>query len=111
MSFLEFFNHFILFLGLHYIADFPLQGSFLAEMKGKYDYLLFAHAVIWAVVIAIGLNYFGLLSEWDFTILFIGHLYIDRWNARKKDKTFALTRDLWIDQAIHMAQIAICILF
>jgi hypothetical protein len=32
----------------HYIGDFPLQGNFLAKRKGKSDYFLFIHALIWA---------------------------------------------------------------
>jgi hypothetical protein len=111
MSLLDFMNYFWVFLILHFIADFPLQGEFLANMKGKYDYLLFAHSIIWAGVIMFGLMYFGKLHEWHFFFLWFGHYWIDRWKARKADKTFALTKDLWIDQGLHFIQLAIVILF
>jgi len=97
-------------IALHFIADFPLQGEFLANMKGKFDYLLFAHAFMWSGVISAGLIYFGLFAWWKVAMLLIGHFFIDRWKARKDDKTFALTRDLWIDQSLHMGQLLICLI-
>jgi len=95
---------------LHFIADFPLQGEFLANMKGKFDYLLFAHAFMWSGVISAGLIYFGLFAWWKVAVLLVGHFFIDRWKARKEDKTFALTRDLWIDQSLHLGQLLICLI-
>lgn len=89
----------------HYIGDFPLQGDFLGEMKGKFDYLLFSHAVIWTGVICAALGYFHVLAWWKVGFLLFGHMTIDRWKARKEDKTNALTKDLWIDQALHVVQI------
>jgi len=49
-------------IALHFIADFPLQGEFLANMKGKFDYLLFSHAFMWSGVISAGLIYFSLFA-------------------------------------------------
>ena len=95
---------------LHFIADFPLQGEFLANMKGKFDYLLFVHAFMWAGVISAGLVYFDLFAWWKVVMLLIGHFFIDRWKARKEDKNFALTRDLWIDQSLHLGQLLICLI-
>lgn len=89
----------------HYIGDFPLQGDFLGTMKGKFDYLLFSHALIWAGVICAVLGYFNAFAWWKVLFLLIGHILIDRWKARKEDKTNALTKDLWIDQALHAVQI------
>lgn len=95
---------------LHYIADFPLQGQFLAEMKGKYDYLLFCHAMIWGGVISAGLLQLGFFAPWKAVMLVVGHFIIDRWKARKADKTYALTKDLWVDQFLHTVQIFIALL-
>ena len=95
---------------LHFVADYPLQGEFLANFKGKYDYLLFCHCIMWAGTISAGLVYLGIFCYWKFAMLLIGHFVIDRWKARKENKTHALTRDLWIDQLLHMAQIGLCLI-
>ncbi len=91
----------------HYVGDFPLQGEFLGTMKGKYDYLLFCHVVIWAGTICLVLAYFGIFTWWKAGFLLFGHFFIDRWKARKVDKTNIFTKDLWIDQSLHMVQLII----
>lgn len=108
---MDFINYLTFFVILHFIADFPLQGEFLANMKGKYDYLLFAHSVIWAGIISFGLNYYGMLENWHFAFLLVGHFIIDRWKAKKEDKTNALTKDLWIDQGLHLLQLIVIIVW
>lgn len=95
---------------LHFLGDFPLQGEFLANFKGKFDYLLFAHSVIWTGTISLGLVYLGLFDYWKVVMLLLGHFFIDRWKARKDNKTFALTKDLWLDQSLHMVQLALCLI-
>lgn len=87
---------------LHYLGDFPFQGQFLAENKGKNDYLLFAHAFIWAGTISAGLLYFGLFSVWKCIFLLVGHFVIDRWKARLP---VSGQRELLIDQTLHLVQI------
>jgi hypothetical protein len=89
----------------HCIGDFPLQGDFLANMKGKFDYILFCHALIWTGCVCAVLGYFGVFAWWKAALLLVGHFAIDRWSSRKKDKTKALTSDLWIDQGLHFAQL------
>lgn len=101
---------FLFLFWLHFIGDYPLQPDFLASFKGKYDYILFCHAVIWTGTIAIGLYLTGNFDLWKVAMLFVGHFLIDRWKARKKDKTYSLTRDLWIDQGLHFVQLALCLL-
>jgi len=89
----------------HYMGDFPLQGEFLANLKGSNDYLLFVHSVIWTGCICSVLVYFGIFAWWKVALLLGGHFIIDRFKARKEDKTDALTCDLWIDQMLHFGQI------
>jgi len=101
---------FLVLFWLHFVADYPLQGEFLAKFKGSYDYLLFCHAVIWAGTISAGLVYLGLFAYWKVAMLLIGHFIIDMWKAQKPDKVNALTKDLWIDQALHMVQIITCLI-
>lgn len=91
----------------HYIGDFPMQGDFLANFKGRNDYVLFTHSVIWTGCICAVLGYFGLFEWWKAAVLLVGHFVIDRWKARKEDKSKALTVDLWKDQALHVGQILI----
>ena len=97
-----------LFVLLHCIADYPWQGDFLSSAKGKNDLLLFCHSAIWAGVIWMGFMSLGMGSELIFPWLCAGHFAIDRWKSHKTDKTRALTTDLYIDQALHAAQIISC---
>jgi len=89
---------------LHYLGDFPLQGAYLAENKGKNDYLLFAHSFIWAGTISAGLVYFGMFALWRAMFLVAGHFVIDRWKARK---TGSGNKELLIDQFLHLLQLLI----
>ncbi len=91
----------------HYIGDFPLQGDFLAKFKGKSDYFLFSHALIWAGCVSAVLSYFGVFAWWKVAFLFSGHFIIDRWKARKEDQSHAFTLDLWIDQFLHFLQLVV----
>jgi len=93
----------------HYIADYPLQGAFLSEMKGKLDYILFCHVIIWTGCVCAVLGYFGIFAWWKVAFLSVGHFIIDRWKARKSDKINALKKDLWIDQFLHFIQIVIVV--
>jgi len=101
---------FLTLFWLHFIGDYPLQSDFLANMKGKNDYLLLCHCIIWTGTISAGLVYLGLFAYWKVTMLLVGHFIIDRWKARKKDKKYALTFDLWLDQLLHIVQIGFCLL-
>jgi len=95
---------------LHMLGDYPLQGDFLANMKGRNYYLLFVHCVLWTGAICFGLFVFGLLAWWKVAMLLVGHFIIDRWKARKVDKAYSLTRDLWIDQVLHLFQLLLCLI-
>jgi hypothetical protein len=100
-----------MFLVLHCIADYPLQGDFLANFKGKNDFVLLVHSIIWSGVVSFGFLYIGKQIEVIFPVLLVGHFFIDRWKSKKIDKTNktnALTKDLYIDQALHAIQIAAC---
>lgn len=87
----------------HYIADYPLQGDFLAQTKGKYWYSLLAHSVIYGLTIALTLKLLGLFTIWKVIALIISHMVIDYKKATAKNKEKALTTYLYIDQALHIA--------
>ncbi len=96
---------------LNLVGDYPLQGEFLANIKGKSDYLLFVHCVIWTGTICIGLYLLGIFALWKVVFLLVGHFIIDRWKARKINKEKSLTRDLYIDQILHLIQILMVTIF
>ena len=93
----------------HLIGDFPLQGNFLATNKGRYDFLLAVHALIATGCVCLVL---GSINRFTWLIggfLLVGHFIIDRWKARKRDKSDGLTEDLWLDQAMHFLQLCIVV--
>lgn len=86
----------------HYIADYPLQGDFLAQTKGKYWYSLLVHSVIYGLTIALALKLLGLFAIWKAIALIISHMIIDYKKATAKNKEKALTTYLYIDQVLHI---------
>jgi hypothetical protein len=100
-------NAFILLLTIHCIADYPLQGDFLANVKGKNFFLLCIHAFIWAGMVYAGFMYLGVKDPQCFAFLFIGHVMIDKWKCSRPDKSKALTTDLYWDQLGHLIQILV----
>lgn len=98
-----------LFLFLHALADYPLQGDFLAQFKGKNWIAMTAHCLIWSGVIYIGLRSYGVAEDWHIPFLFFGHMAIDKWKCSRSGNGKELTSDLLIDQLLHFAQIAICL--
>ena len=87
----------------HYIADFPLQSDFLANMKGKNNYLLLCHVLIYSLTISAILHFLGLYAAWKLAMLIVSHVAIDYWKCRYAPKETALTTSLYIDQALHIA--------
>ena len=102
-------NLIIMILLAHCIGDYPLQGAFLAEQKGTNVLLLIVHSVIWAGVVYLALLVGGIAEPWKFVFLVSGHVLIDHWKCTRKKKNLALTRHLYIDQALHMVQLAIVV--
>ncbi len=98
-------------VALHFIGDFPLQGVYLAENKGKNDYILFAHSFIWAGVISAGLLYFGIFSMWKTVFLVFFHFCIDRVKARGVSELYLTAQQaLLFDQFLHFIQIIVVII-
>lgn len=97
---------------LHYIADWGLQTTFVAENKGKYIDIMFAHCMVWAGVISIGLLIADRFTLVKFLFLFAGHFTMDTFKMRKiqypcsnrqedESRNIKLLR---IDQAVHIIQ-------
>jgi hypothetical protein len=88
---------------VHYVADYPLQGEFLAQTKGKYFYSLLAHSIIYGLSIALCFKLLGAFAIWKAFVLVGSHIVIDYKKATAKDKGKALTSYLYVDQALHIA--------
>jgi len=90
----------------HCVLDYPLQSTFLATMKGKYNFLLFVHCVIWGLGHAIVLQYLGIYAPWKAVWLVAGHYLIDYIKCHyTKEGVDPLGIPLWLDQAAHMIQL------
>ena len=101
--------HIYLFLTLHAIADYPLQGDFLAKFKGTNWIAMIAHCLIWSGVIWIALYLTTDSKNWEFPFLFFGHMLIDKWKCSRSGNGKELTSDLLIDQILHFVQIGACL--
>jgi hypothetical protein len=97
---------FLFLLFMHCLADFPLQGQWLAEQKGKEPLFMFAHCVIWTGMISLGLHIMGILSMWKIAFLFFGHFGADTLKCSRPPCKF----NMYLDQLYHMFQIAVVLL-
>ena len=99
----------------HLLADYPLQGEFLANMKGKNFIVLFSHAGIWTGVIATATYLIGFdITYFDIASLFVVHAVADYFKAKPigfYKKLDALKGGLLIDQGIHLAQIIVLLAY
>lgn len=107
----------LIFLGLvfaHLLADYPLQGDFLANMKGKNHIILVSHAGIWTGCITVAGILMGLdIGLIDVVLLFVVHTFADWMKATNQfyyKKFDALKGGLLIDQSIHIGQIVLLML-
>jgi len=84
----------------HYLADYPLQGPFLSETKGKYFSSLLAHSVIYGLTISLCFKFLGVYMVWKALVLIISHMIIDfdkAKNGHKNPKVY-----LFVDQILHL---------
>lgn len=89
----------------HLVADYPLQGEFLATQKERSWVLLATHAWIQAGAVgavAWGFHHFHL---WMVGWIFGSHAAMDAMKARWLNRRWpqeSLRRNLWLDQAVHL---------
>ena len=102
---------FLTLLFAHLLADYPLQGDFLAKMKGQRLLLMLTHCGIWTGCIAVAGHLCGLMVlPWMVAILFVGHFGIDDFKAGGHyGNADPLGWPLWVDQVAHIIQIGIFI--
>lgn len=95
--FILFCTTFIYLLAAHYLADYPLQGDFIAREKNKKraqlnasTYVLYLHCFVHAFLV------FVITESWlAFFIMFFSHYLIDL--AKNNDVI-----DFMTDQALHI---------
>ena len=90
----------------HYIGDWGLQSTWMAENKNKYFEVMFAHCMIWTGCVCIGLEYLGIYHIWKVIFLFVGHWIVDKWKADR----YKSDKDMWmlhVDQVAHILQLII----
>ncbi|NFT30637.1 DUF3307 domain-containing protein [Clostridium sporogenes] len=106
---------FLILLFAHLLADYPLQGDFLANMKGKNLIILATHAGIWTGVICVALWLMSILvTPIDIIWLFVVHAIADYMKAKPLGfykKLNPLGIGLAIDQGIHILQIIILLTY
>lgn len=97
-------------LWAHMVCDYPLQGAFLSDMKGKNWLLLLSHAIIQAGAISLVAFVFHRFHPWVFWWILGTHGVMDAIKARwmnAKWPSQALRINLWIDQAVHVAALVV----
>ena len=103
----------------HFIADWSLQSDWIAQNKGKYWFVMFAHCAVWTGLVCAFYAAFvrndGRLETatmsvdpWKISFLFVGHFICDSWKCIVyKRKPFCQQETYWhlyVDQAWHIFQ-------
>lgn len=106
---------FLVLLFAHLLADYPLQGDFLANMKGKNHIILATHAAIWTGTICTALWIMGIdVTLLDVLWLFVVHAFQDYLKAKPVGifkKWNPLGKGLLVDQLVHVGQIVVLVLY
>lgn len=93
----------IVILFAHMFGDYFLQTDYLAKNKGKDNYILFAHCILYSLGIGIVFGIFGkTLTSIDLALISALHFPIDYIKARGiTPKMFGDKNALILDQIIH----------
>ena len=94
----------------HLLYDFHWQGPFIAENKGRYDFLLGVHALTDALFAGAALWFLGSVAWWHIPFLFVTHFFCDRWKCQQP-KTPELFYLIYIDQGFHLATLIVVSIF
>lgn len=96
----------LILLFAHLLADYPLQGDFVAKMKGKMPLILITHCGIWTGCICSAAHFAGISVGLPMVgCLFGVHAVADYAKANGwYGNADALGWPLWVDQGIHVLQ-------
>ena len=107
--------NFLVLVFAHLLGDYPLQGDFLANFKGKNPIVLLTHAGIWTGTVLTALYLLGFdVTVVDVVWMFAVHAIADHLKASNKlwyKKMDSLKGGLMIDQLIHLAQLIILLAY
>jgi len=105
-------SKFLVILLGHLIADYPLQGDFLANFKSKNMLILLTHCFIYGLTMGLFLQYLDCYDFYKVSLILVVHIIVDIWKceAGKKYPDKALKKYLYIDQAIHIGTAFLVIL-
>ena len=110
-------------VSMHCIADFPLQGEYIAINKGKDHYILLVHCFIYTFMCDIGFWMCSNLYDYkafEFffhttSVIFVSHILIDKFKCeiqKRVDADIDLTSEekarfsrifLYMDQFTHLS--------
>ncbi|MEK5416336.1 DUF3307 domain-containing protein [Paenibacillus sp. FSL L8-0708] len=95
----------------HLLADYPLQGDFLAKTKGSNVISLISHAGIWTGTILVAVHLLGYqVNFYDVVFLFVVHAIADYCKAKPigiYTRLDNLKGGLLLDQGVHLMQILV----
>lgn len=102
----------IVILFAHMFGDYFLQTDYLAKNKGKDNYILLAHSVLYSLGIGIVFGIFGItLTTIDLALISAIHYPIDYLKVRGVTPKLMGDKNAFIlDQAIHYVTLLIFIL-
>ncbi|KKK56014.1 hypothetical protein LCGC14_3068780 [marine sediment metagenome] len=110
----------------HFIGDWAFQSDWIAQNKGKYWFVMFAHCAIWTGCICVFYAAFvrndgpwetiGMrMDTWKIVFLFVGHYVCDLWKCRVYAAIpFCQQKTYWhmyVDQLWHLFQCSIVFRF
>jgi hypothetical protein len=84
---------FLLLIACHFIGDFPFQGDWIAQNKGKSFEVMAYHCLIYLSTFVL----FAKISCLVAVVLFISHFVIDSLKAR-----YHIVKSIWVDQILHL---------
>ena len=94
---------------LHLLYDFHWQGDFVAKVKASNNLILGVHALTWAMLLCVPLYLLNYSVLEPLVFLAITHAAVDYWKARLC-KADPLGWPLYVDQAAHIATVAVAIM-
>ena len=93
----------------HGLGDYLLQNKYLAMNKGKDNYILCIHSILYTF--AIGLVFGNEISQLWYWIILLTHIPVDYIKARGiTPKLMGETNALILDQAIHYLTLVLALI-
>lgn len=105
---------FLFVLMAHMLGDYVLQTDYMAMNKGKDNYLLFVHSVMYNLGILVVSTFFGItLTVGFYALNIILHYLIDWFKASgmSEEVTGNAKASLFVDQLLHYAILIVATLF